>query len=82
MQGKKFSHEEKQKILFILNKFIDLDLKASGMRDAITTIGNLIEDDEQVIEQVCSRINIIKIINPINKKCHLRIIISLMNINR
>lgn len=46
MQGKKFSHEEKQKILFILNKFIDLDLKASGMRDAITTIGNLIEDDE------------------------------------
>jgi hypothetical protein len=32
------------------------------MRDAITTIGNLIEDDEQVIEQVCSRINIIKII--------------------
>jgi len=48
--------------LFILNKFLDLDLKADGIRDAISAIGFLIEDDEQVIEQVCSRINLIKII--------------------
>ena len=55
------SIEEKDKVLYILNIYIDLEI-SSNLKELMSVISYLIEDDDEFIEKLCNKPSFLKVI--------------------